>query len=127
MTNVGLCISYFIDRFVLEEVSCHRISTKQELEKEVAEIGDWETLCEYLGVHRAVLNGLRYSSMQNRRKKSECLAAYIDSGQACWEHIVEVVAGYPFYNKRLTRKIADLHAIEEEGKYFVLLCITVCK
>ena len=38
---------------------CHLISNKQELGKAVAEIGDWETLCENLGVEKAVINALR--------------------------------------------------------------------
>ena len=32
---------------------------KQEPEKVVAEIGNWEAMCEHLGVHKAVLSGLR--------------------------------------------------------------------
>ena len=33
-------------------VSWHTISSKQELEKAVAEIGNWEAMCEHLGVHK---------------------------------------------------------------------------
>ena len=90
---------------------CHRIdiSKKQELEKAVAEIGDWDSLCENLGVEKAVINELRSSSMENGKKKSRCLEAYLNTDKACWERVVEVVADYPFYNKRLARQIADNH------------------
>ena len=34
------------------------VTSKQELQKAVAEIGNWKTSCEQLGVHKAVLNKL---------------------------------------------------------------------
>jgi len=91
---------------------CHSISKKRELEKAVAEIGDWETLCGNLGVPKAVLNELRSSSMENGIKKSRCLEAYLNTGDTCWEEVVEVVADYPFYNKKLARKIATDHGVD---------------
>ena len=78
---LGIC-------FVLLAVQgCHRIdiSNKQELEKAVAEIGDWESLCENLGTLKAVINELRFSDKQTGRKKNECLEAYLDTDSACWE------------------------------------------
>ena len=95
-------------------MDCHRISTTQALQKAVAEIGDWESLCEYLEVPTPVMNGLRYSNKLDERKKSECLQAYFNSGQVCWEEVVKVVADHPFYNKRLAIKIAAEHGVQVE-------------
>ena len=95
---------------------CQSISNKRELEKAVAEIGDWESLCENLGAPKAVISGLRSSSMQDGRKKSRCLEAYIDTDEACWEQVVEVVADNPFYNRKLARKIADKHGVHYSSR-----------
>ena len=78
----------------------------------MAEIGDWETLCENLDVRKAVINALHSSSMENGIKKSRCLEAYLNTGEACWEKVVEVVADHPFYNKKLARKIATDHGVD---------------
>ena len=93
---------------------CHHIdiSKKRELEKAVAEIGDWETLCENLGVPKAVISGLRFSDKQIGRKKNECLEAYLDTDNACWEQVVKVVAEFPFHNKRLARQIANKQNVD---------------
>ena len=92
---------------------CHSISNKQELGKAVAEIGDWETLCENLGVEKAVINALRdMINTDSTKKKSRCLEAYLDTGRACWEQVVKVVADYPFYNARLARNIARTQHID---------------
>ena len=80
----------------------------------MAEIGDWESLCENLGVPKAVLNELRSSSMQDGKKKSRCLEAYIDTDEACWEKVVEVVAEFPFHKRKLAREIADKHYSSKE-------------
>ena len=94
-------------------MSCHSISNKQELEKAVAEIGNWEAMCEHLGVHKAVLSGLRnIIDTDSTIKKSRCLDAYLNMGDACWEHVVKVVADYPFYNFRLAKEIAAAHGID---------------
>ena len=96
--------------FILAAVACTSISKPQELEKAVAEIGDWEALCEYLGVDRATLSDLRHT--ENTKKKRRCLQAYIDTDKACWEQVVKIVADYPFNNARIANKIAHdyLHA-----------------
>ena len=96
-------------------MGCTRISKKQELDKAVAEIGDWEALCEQLGTPQTKLNELRFSTMNVRTKKSRCLEAYLDTGKACWEHVVKVVAEYPNENKRLAKKIANTHGIDYSG------------
>lgn len=77
----------------------------------MAEIGDWETLCENLHVPIAKINELISSSMENGKKKSRCLQAYLDTDEACWEEVVEVVADYPFYKRKLAREIADNHGV----------------
>ena len=92
---------------------CHLISNKQELGKAVAEIGDWETLCENLGVEKAVINALHYViDPDNKIKKSRCLEAYLNTGRACWEQVVKVVADHPFYNAKLARSIAHTQHID---------------
>ena len=101
---------FFVICFALLAVQrCHRIdiSKKQELEMAVAEIGDWDNLCENLGAPKAVINGIRFSDKQTGRKKNECLEAYLDTDNACWEQVVKVVAEFPFLNKRLARQIAN--------------------
>ena len=101
--------------FIVSAVGCTSISKKQELDKAVAEIGDWEALCEHLGTPQTKLKELRFSTMDIRTKKSRCLEAYLDTGKACWEHVVKVVAEYPIENKRLAKKIADTHGIDYSG------------
>ena len=101
--------------FILASVGCTSISKKQELEKAVAEIGDWEALCEHLGTPQTKLKELRFSTMDIRTKKSRCLEAYLDTEKACWEHVVKVVAEYPIENKRLAKKIADTPDIDYSG------------
>ena len=44
--------------------------------------------------------------MKIERKMTECLQAYINLGEACWEQVVNVVADYPFYNTWLDKDIA---------------------
>ena len=78
----------------------------------MAEIGDWEGLCRNLGVSNDVLNELRFSNMENRVKKRRCLENYFNTGKACWDEVVEVVANYPFYNRRLAKKIAENHGLD---------------
>ena len=68
--------------FILAAVGCTSISKKQELDKAVAEIGDCTT-------NKA--QGTSYSEMDIRTKKSRCLETYLDTGKACWEHVVKVV------------------------------------
>ena len=51
--NGMLMIVFFI--FNPAAVSCTSISKKQELDKAVAEVGDWEALCGHLGTPQTVL------------------------------------------------------------------------
>lgn len=92
--------------FILAAVGCTSISELQELENLVAEIGNWEPLCGNLGVDRATLSDLRHmTNTENTEKKRRCLEAYINTGKACWEKVVEVVADYPFSNARIAKQI----------------------
>ena len=80
----------------------------------VAEVGNWKSFCENLGVPKEVMNSLDYSSEHHQRKKRECLQAYINLGKACWEEVVKVVADYPFLNKRLADEIASKYVVKDE-------------
>ena len=69
----------------------------------------------YIRVHKAVLNGLRnIIDTDATIKKSRCLEAYLNMGNACWEQVVKVVAEYPynFYNLRLAKEIVPTHGID---------------
>ena len=59
----------------------------------------------------ATLDGLVYAHLENSAKKQKCLAAYFDQGKACWERVIEVVAGYPFYKKKLAKQIAKKYGV----------------
>ena len=85
---------------------------------ELGDIGNWEALCAYLEVPEAVLTELVHEQLENTAKKQRCLAAYIDQGNACWEKVIEVVAGYPFYKKRLATQVAKKYGIERQRQYF---------
>ena len=78
----------------------------------MAEIGDWESLCENLGAPKPVINELRSSSMQDGKKKSRCLEDYLNTDKPCWEQVVKVVADVPFLNKRLARQIANKQNVD---------------
>ena len=70
-------------------------------------------MCEHLGVHKAVLNGLHnIIDTDSTIKRSRCLEAYLYMGSVCWEQIVKVVADYHFYNFRLAKEIAAAHGID---------------
>ena len=78
----------------------------------MAEIGDYEVLCENLGVQKALLSDLRNMiNTDNAIKKRRCLEAYINTGKACWEKVVKVVDDYPFYNARVAKEIAHMHGV----------------
>ena len=60
------------------------LTSKQKLQKAVAEIGNWDTMCEHLRVHKAVLNGLdNIIDSAGTLKKSRCLEAYLNMSTAC--------------------------------------------
>ena len=93
---------------------CHRITKKSDIYAELADIGNWEALCSYLGVPEAKIDELVHEHLENTVKKQRCLAAYVDQGNACWEEVIKVVAGYPFYKKLLAEQIAAKHCVAEQ-------------
>ena len=99
-----VCVCFFTD--------CHQIARKQDLNTELAEIGDWRSLCTNLEVPEAVINDLEHEHLKNiNAKKQNCLSAYFDQGNACWEKVIEVVADHPFHNKRLAKQIAKKYGV----------------
>ena len=90
---------------------CHSILNKQELVRAVADIGSWELLCENLGTPELVVKQLRFDSIESEIKRSRCLEAYLNTGKACWEKVVQVAAD-DFHNKKLAKKIADKHCVD---------------
>ena len=100
----------YILSFVIDN-NCHPIARKQDLFKELADIGNWEALCTNLEVPEATLDGLVHAHLENTAKKQRCLAAYFDQGNACWEKVIEVVASYPFYKKKLAKQIAKRYGV----------------
>ena len=62
----------------------------------------------------AKIDELVHEHLENAAKKQRCLAAYVDQGNACWEEVIKVVAGYPFYKKLLAEQIAAKHCVAEQ-------------
>ena len=81
---------------------------------ELGDIGNWEALCAHLEVPEALLTELVHENLENTAKKQRCLAAYVDQGNACWEKVIQVVAGYPFYKKKLATQVAKQYGIERQ-------------
>lgn len=77
----------------------------------LAEIENWQSLCTYLEVPEPVLSNLAHKNLENNAKKEKCLVAYIDQGKPCWEKVIEFVAGYPFYKKKLATQIAEKYGV----------------
>ena len=97
--------------FLFFFTDCHPIASKQDLFRELADIGNWHSLCTYLKVPEAVINGLENENLEKDARKQKCLSAYIDQGEACWEKVIEVIAGHPFYNKNLASQIAKKYGV----------------
>ena len=93
---------------------CHRITKKPDLYTELADIGNWEALCSYLGVPEAKINELVHEHLENTAKKQRCLAAYVDQGNACWEEVIKVVSSYPFFKNLLAAQIAKKYRTVEQ-------------
>ena len=110
--DVSLYYSFNFFFATLTAVSCHRISKSQELERAVAEVGNWESLCDQLEVPKEVLSDLRFANMENIVKKNRCLEAYFNTGNACWETVVRVVASHPIHNPRVAMEIAAAHGLD---------------
>ena len=63
----------------------------------------------------ATLDGLVHAHLEDTAKKLRCLAAYFDQENACWEKVVEVVAGDPFYKTKLAKQIAEKYGVTWQG------------
>ena len=89
---------------------CQSILKIQELEAALAEIGEWEMLCEKLWLPQATLDELHSVQMPSAVKKRRCLEAFLCTGHACWETVVKVVADS--YSKKLAMQIADKYSVD---------------
>lgn len=86
--------------------------TTRDLTKALAIIGNWEILCENLGVKKATIENLKMSREPIETQKFRCLEAYRSQKGGCWEEIIKVVADDPFYKEQLAMKIAKQHGID---------------
>ena len=93
---------------------CHQIARKQDLYTELAEIGNWQSLCTNLEVPEATINNLENELLKNNAKKQNCLSVYFDQGKACWEKVIQVIAGDPFYKEKLASQIAKKYGVNQQ-------------
>ena len=82
------------------------------LSAELQEINDWSEICTYFNVKTYLIHRIEdeYSKAKNRKK--QCLLAYLDSGNASWKHVVQVICSYPFDKDALGLKIAKKYHIQ---------------
>ena len=104
-------LSIVLNTCILDPVP--EISIKALLD-DLEEIGNWELLCTHLEVNGAVMDTLHHSGLDITIKKERCLSAYIDSGEATWDHVVKVVCSPPFNKIKLGKKIAKRHKVKLE-------------
>ena len=97
---------------MVSEPKCHKIESKKELREAVSEIGNWFELGSNLAVKEATMNGLKNSLKQDTFKKTECLSAYVDQGEACWEEVVKVLSEHPFFNNRVASVIWEKYCTQ---------------
>ena len=88
------------------------IQDSHKLQQAVAEIGNWQSLCENLKVDRGTMDMLKYSNDHPKIKKSDCLNAYFDKGDAVWEEVVLAVAQHPVDEVDIARNIANKYLQE---------------
>ena len=69
---------------------------------------------------------LKYSHDHPEYKKSDCLTAYFDQGEAAWEEVALAIAQYPVKNVDLARNIAQKYIIEESNRAKVLMMLQCC-
>ena len=77
-----------------------------DLYHELAGIGGWHRLCLALNVTEGIIDQLQNSKQGDEEKKSECLRAYHNSGEATWEGVIAAIANPPISNCRVANKIA---------------------
>ena len=115
--NLGAIITSNADG-TKDDVRTHDLTSEikdvNELCQEVAEIGNWDVLCSYLGVNPAKMDKLRHSNAKIKEKKQECLRAYFDMGEANWNDVAEVIKKPPISNNRVAKRIAKKHNLRDE-------------
>ena len=68
------------------------------------------------------MDRLKYSCDHSDYKKSDCLTAYFDQGEAAWEEVVLAVAQPPVNNVDLASNIAQKYIVQESNQAKVLQC-----
>ena len=101
------------------------IQDSHKLHQAVAEIGNWRGLCENLKVDRGTMDMLKYSNDQPEYKKSDCLNAYFDKGDAVWEEVVLAVAQHPVDEVDIARNIANKY-LQEHNLAVILKLLKSC-
>ena len=65
-----------------------------------------------LGADRSILNDLKYSSIDIRSKKRECLEALYYRDDIYWEDVVKAVGKYPISNRRVVKEIIERYKLK---------------
>ena len=60
------------------------------------------------------MSELVHSNNRPDAKKRECLKAYVDSGEACWENVVKAVDNHPLMNGRLASEIKKKYILKDK-------------
>ena len=78
-------------------------------------LGNWEVLGGMLGVSDGTITLIRNEQIEAANKMMRCLKAYFREGNACWEKVVQVVAGPPFNDKILAGQLARRYGVHWQG------------
>ena len=81
---------------------------------ELMPLGNWEVLGKMLGVSDGAISLIRNEQIEAATRMTRCLDAYFREGNACWERVVQVVAGYPFNNKILAGQLARRYGVHRQ-------------
>lgn len=87
-----------------------------DLKQAVKNIGNWRDLCENLLVDTSVMNGIEFSEKPAEWKKSDCLKAYCNTGEATWEDVVRAVAQHPINNVMEARTIKEKYIVHKKDE-----------
>ena len=101
------------------------IQDVNKLRQAVAAIGNWQGLCENLDVDYGIIDTLKYSTDQPDTKKSNCLQAYFDKGEAVWEEVILAIARYPLKKVGLAKTIA-FNYLHEPNQEKILKMLQSC-
>ena len=88
-------------------------------------IGNWRGLCENLDVDEGTIETLIFSNDQPEIKKSDCLKAYYDKGEAIWEEVIIAVAQSPLKKVGLAKSIASKY-LQEPNLTKILKVLQSC-